>query len=74
MPAFLGDGGSVTAANASGVNDDAAAVLLTTVKRAEEQCIKPLARIASYATVGLDPSIMGVGPIFASRKALAKAS
>jgi acetyl-CoA C-acetyltransferase len=72
-PAFLGDGGSVTAANASGINDGAAAVLLMTVKRAEERNIKPLARIASYATAGLDPSIMGVGPIFASRKALAKA-
>lgn len=72
-PAFLGDGGSVTAANASGINDGAAAVLLMTVKRAEERDIKPLARIASYATAGLDPSIMGVGPIFASRKALAKA-
>ena len=73
-PAFWGDGGPVTAANASGINNGATAVLPMTVKRAEERSIKPLARIASYATVGLDPSIMGVGPIFASRKALAKTS
>jgi acetyl-CoA C-acetyltransferase len=71
-PAFTKDG-SVTAANASGLNDGAAAVLLMTADDAEKRGITPLARIVSYATAGLDPSIMGVGPIHASRKALAKA-
>ena len=71
-PAFAKDG-SVTAANASGLNDGAAMTLLMTAENAAKRGIKPLARIASYATVGLDPSIMGVGPIYASRKALEKA-
>ncbi|OYU38559.1 MAG: acetyl-CoA acetyltransferase [Pseudorhodobacter sp. PARRP1] len=71
-PAFTKDG-SVTAANASGLNDGAAAVLLMSEADANKRGLKPLARIASYATAGLDPSIMGVGPIFASRKALDKA-
>jgi len=71
-PAFKKDG-SVTAANASGINDGAAAVLLMSADEAERRGLEPLARIASYATAGLDPSIMGVGPIFASRKALDKA-
>ncbi len=71
-PAFTKDG-SVTAANASGLNDGAAAVLLMTDKDAEKRGITPLARIVSYATAGVDPSIMGVGPIAASRKALEKA-
>ena len=71
-PAFAKDG-SVTAANASGLNDGAAAVLLMSADDAEKRGITPLARIASYATAGLDPSIMGVGPIHASRKALEKA-
>jgi acetyl-CoA C-acetyltransferase len=73
QPAFLRDGGSVTAANASGLNDGAAAVLLMTARTAEKRGIEPLARIASYATAGLDPSIMGAGPIYASQKALDKA-
>ena len=72
-PAFLRVGGSVTAANASGLNDGAAAVLLMTAASAEKRGIEPLARIASYATAGLDPSIMGAGPIYASKKALDKA-
>ena len=72
-PAFVRDGGSVTAANASGINDGAAATLLMSAANAEKRGMQPLARIASYATVGLDPSIMGAGPIFASRKALEKA-
>ena len=72
-PAFVRDGGSVTAANASGLNDGAAATLLMSADNAEKRGITPLARIASYATVGLDPSIMGVGPVYASRKALDKA-
>jgi len=71
-PAFTKDG-SVTAANASGLNDGAAGVLLMSAENAEKHGIKPMARIASYATAGLDPSIMGVGPIYASRKALDKA-
>ncbi|MBE0412326.1 acetyl-CoA C-acetyltransferase [Yoonia sp.] len=71
-PAFTKDG-SVTAANASGLNDGAAATLLMSAEEAEKRGIEPLARIASYATAGLDPSIMGAGPIMASRKALEKA-
>ena len=72
-PAFVRDGGTVTAANASGINDGAAAALLMSADEAEKRGIEPLARIASYATAGLDPSVMGVGPIYASRKALDKA-
>ena len=72
-PAFVRDGGTVTAGNASGINDGAAGVLLMSAENAEKRGIEPLARIASYATAGLDPSIMGVGPIHASRKALEKA-
>jgi acetyl-CoA C-acetyltransferase len=71
-PAFAKDG-SVTAANASGLNDGAAAALMMTDKEAERRGIEPLARIVSYATAGLDPAIMGVGPVMASRKALEKA-
>ncbi len=71
-PAFVKDG-SVTAANASGLNDGAAAVMLMSEAEAIRRGLTPLARIASHATAGLDPSIMGVGPIFASRKALEKA-
>ncbi len=72
-PVFKRDGGTVTAANASGINDGAAAVLLMSAEEAERRGLEPLARIASYATIGLDPSIMGVGPIGASKKALEKA-
>ncbi|MAM61819.1 acetyl-CoA C-acetyltransferase [Maritimibacter sp. UBA3975] len=71
-PAFTKDG-TVTAANASGINDGAAGVLVMSAEEAEKRGLEPLARIASYATAGLDPSIMGVGPIYASRKALDKA-
>jgi len=71
-PAFTKDG-TVTAGNASGINDGAAATLLMSADEAEKRGITPLARIASYATAGLDPSIMGVGPIQASKKALEKA-
>ncbi|MDF1857257.1 acetyl-CoA C-acetyltransferase [Pseudooceanicola sp.] len=70
--AFIKDG-TVTAGNASGLNDGAAGVLLMSADTAEKRGITPMARIASYATVGLDPSIMGAGPIYASRKALEKA-
>jgi acetyl-CoA C-acetyltransferase len=71
-PAFVKDG-SVTAANASGLNDGAAALVLMTEENAAKRGLKPIARIAAHATAGLDPAIMGVGPIHASRKALAKA-
>ncbi len=71
-PAFSKEG-SVTAGNASGLNDGAAVTVLMSAENAEKRGIEPLARIASYATAGLDPKIMGVGPIYASRKALAKA-
>lgn len=71
-PAFAKDG-SVTAANASGLNDGAAAVMVMTEDEANRRGLTPLARIASYATAGLDPAIMGTGPIPASRKALEKA-
>ena len=71
-PAFNKEG-SVTAGNASGINDGAAGVLLMSADEAERRGVEPLARIVSYATAGLDPSIMGVGPIYASRKALEKA-
>ncbi|MFV2001928.1 MAG: acetyl-CoA C-acyltransferase, partial [Paracoccaceae bacterium] len=71
-PAFVKDG-SVTAANASGLNDGAATALLMSAENAEKRGIRPLARIVSFATVGLDPSIMGAGPIYASRQALEKA-
>jgi len=65
--------GSVTAGNASGLNDGAAALVLMTAKEAERRGITPLARIASWANAGVDPAIMGTGPIPASRKALEKA-
>ncbi|WP_420334685.1 acetyl-CoA C-acetyltransferase [Roseibium sp.] len=71
-PAFTKEG-SVTAANASGINDGAAAILVMSAAEAEKRGLTPLARIASWATAGVDPAIMGSGPIPASRKALEKA-
>ena len=71
-PAFSKQG-SVTAGNASGLNDGAAVAVLMSAAEAEKRGIEPLARIVSYATAGVDPSIMGTGPIPASRKALEKA-
>ncbi len=71
-PAFSKEG-SVTAGNASGLNDGAAAVVLMSVDEAKKRGLTPLAVIKSFATAGLDPSIMGVGPIYASTKALKKA-
>jgi acetyl-CoA C-acetyltransferase len=71
-PAFDKEG-TVTAGNASGLNDGAAVVVLMTEGEAARRGITPMARIASYATVGVDPKIMGTGPIPASRKALEKA-
>lgn len=71
-PAF-DKAGSVTAGNASGINDGAAAVVVMTAKKAAALGLKPLARIAAFGTSGLDPAIMGMGPVSASRKALQRA-
>ncbi len=71
-PAF-DKNGTVTAANASGINDGAAALVLMSAKDADKRGLKPLARIASWATVGVDPAVMGSGPIPASKKALERA-
>jgi acetyl-CoA C-acetyltransferase len=71
-PAFAKDG-TVTAANASGINDGAAAVLVTSEKRARELGVTPLARIKAYASSGVDPAVMGMGPVPASRRCLDKA-
>jgi len=71
-PAFDKEG-TVTAGNASGINDGAAALVLMSAAEAKKRKLKPLARIASWATAGVDPKVMGSGPIPASRKALAKA-
>jgi acetyl-CoA C-acetyltransferase len=71
-PAFAKDG-TVTAANASGINDGAAALTIVSGDEVKKRNIEPLARIVSWASVGVDPSIMGTGPIPASRKALEKA-
>jgi acetyl-CoA C-acetyltransferase len=71
-PAF-DKAGSVTAGNASGLNDGAAAVVLMTAKKADQLGLQPLGRIASYASAGLDPATMGMGPVPASRRALERA-
>jgi acetyl-CoA C-acetyltransferase len=71
-PAF-DKAGSVTAGNASGINDGSAAVMVMTAKRAAALGLTPLARIAAFATTGLDPAIMGMGPVSAARKALQRA-
>jgi acetyl-CoA C-acetyltransferase len=71
-PAFSKDG-TVTAGNASGLNDGAAALVVMTAEEAERRGLTPLARIASFATTGVDPAVMGTGPIPSSRKALEKA-
>lgn len=72
-PAFKKDG-TVTAGNASGINDGAAALVIMSKEKAEELGIKPLATIASYASAGVDPSIMGTGPVPATQEALKKAN
>jgi len=72
-PAFKKEGGTVTAGNASGINDGAACVIVMSADKAKELGIKPLCTIVSHASAGVDPSVMGTGPIPASRKALAKA-
>jgi acetyl-CoA C-acetyltransferase len=71
-PAFSKDG-TVTAGNASGINDGAAAVIMMSAKRASELGLKPLARIKAYASAGVDPKIMGMGPVPASQLCLKKA-
>ncbi|MEA1961605.1 MAG: acetyl-CoA C-acetyltransferase [Bacillota bacterium] len=72
-PAFK-KAGSVTAGNASGINDSAAAVIVMSKEKADELGLKPIARIVSYASGGVDPKVMGLGPIPATRKALEKAN
>ncbi len=72
-PAFRSDGGSVTAGNASGLNDGAAATLVASKEALGRYGLKPLARIVSSAVVGVEPRIMGIGPVEASNRALAKA-
>jgi acetyl-CoA C-acetyltransferase len=72
-PAFNKEG-SVTAGNASGINDGAAAIVLMTAEEAKKRGLTPMARMVSWATAGVDPAVMGSGPIPASRKALAKAN
>lgn len=71
-PAFR-EGGSVTAGNSSGINDGAAAVLLMSAEKAQQSNLKPMARIVSTAVAGVDPAIMGIGPIEATKKALHRA-
>ena len=71
-PAFIKDG-TVTAANASGINDGAAMVIVMSEEKAKELGVEPMAKIASYASAGVDPKIMGTGPIPSSRKAMEKA-
>jgi acetyl-CoA C-acetyltransferase len=71
-PAFKKDG-TVTAGNASGINDGAAVVLLTSARKAKELGLRPLAKIKAYASAGVDPKLMGMGPVPASKRALARA-
>ncbi len=73
-PAFKKDGGTVTAANASGINDGAAAIILASGEAVKKYNLKPMAKIVSWGQSGLDPSIMGAGPIVASQKAMAAAN
>jgi len=72
-PAFLKENGTVTAGNASGINDGAAALVLMRADRVGTRKIEPLARIVSWASAGVDPAVMGIGPVAATRLALAKA-
>lgn len=72
-PAFKRDGGSVTAGNASGINDGASCVVVMSKEKADELGLKPLCTIVSHASAGVDPKIMGIGPVPATKKALAKA-
>jgi len=72
-PAFKKDG-TLTAGNSSGINDGAAAVVITSLNRVKEMNLSPMARIVSYASCGVDPKLMGIGPLNATRKALEKAN
>ena len=72
-PAFKREGGSVTAGNSSGINDGASAVLLVEAERARELGLRPLARVVATAVAGVDPAVMGIGPVPATRKALDRA-
>jgi acetyl-CoA C-acetyltransferase len=72
-PAFLREGGTVTAGNASGVNDGAAAVVVTSASAARELGLEPMGTVESYASVGVEPKLMGIGPVPAVQKALARA-
>lgn len=72
-PAFKKDGGTVTAANSSGINDGAAMLIVMSANKAEELGLKPMAKIQAYASSGVDPKIMGIGPVDATKKALNKA-
>jgi acetyl-CoA C-acetyltransferase len=72
-PAFVTEGGTVTAGNASGMNDGAAALVLMRADQIASRAIEPLARIVSWAVAGVDPALMGIGPVPAVRCALAKA-
>ncbi len=74
LPPAFAEGGTITAGNASGINDGAAAVVVTTLERAEKMAVTPLGRIVSWGVVGVDPDVMGIGPVPASRQALARAS
>jgi acetyl-CoA C-acetyltransferase len=71
--AFVNEGGTVTAGNASGLNDGAAALVLMRADLAARRGLEPLARIASWASTGVDPAIMGIGPVSATQRTLAKA-
>ncbi|MGA2529838.1 MAG: acetyl-CoA C-acetyltransferase [Acidimicrobiales bacterium] len=73
LPAAFKHGGTITAGNASGINDGAAAVTVVSADRAAELGLQPMARIVGYATVGIDPAVMGIAPIAATRKALERA-
>lgn len=73
-PAFKKEGGTVTAGNASGLNDGAAAILIASAAALQQYNLKPLARIVSSAVVGVEPRIMGIGPVEATRKALQRAN
>jgi acetyl-CoA C-acetyltransferase len=72
-PVFIKENGTVTAGNASGINDAAAAVLLMSAKAAQQRGLQPMARLVAYAHAGVDPAYMGIGPVPATQKALAKA-
>jgi acetyl-CoA C-acetyltransferase len=72
-PVFIKENGTVTAGNASGINDAAAAVVLMDAQVAQQRGLKPMARLVAYAHAGVDPAYMGIGPVPATQKALAKA-